>query len=124
MNSEITEKTGTVLFESAKFKGYSIRLTSKKLGMATEASQRFVRGSTIEGTAFALERACHLVELLGAGKVDRGIIDVNGGNLETPEASCQAGARELVVVALNVKAERMSEILNGLYIPTELKTAF
>ena len=68
--------TQTVLFESAKFNGFNLRLTAKRLGMMTEASQRFVKGIDIESTQTALERACELVELLGAGKVDEGVIDV------------------------------------------------
>lgn len=120
MNSEITEHTKTVLFESAKFKGYSIRLTAKKLGMMTEASQRFVKGVDIEGAAYALERACQLVELLGAGKVDEGVIDVVGGDLTRRRITARP-ERVNALVALDVPAERMAEILNGLCIPTTLK---
>jgi phenylalanyl-tRNA synthetase beta chain len=119
-NSEITENTQTVLFESAKFKGYSIRMTSKKLGMMTEASQRFVKGVDIEGTAYALERACQLVELLGAGTVDDGIIDVVGTDL-TRRKLVARPERVNALVALDIPAERMAEILNGLCIPTTLE---
>lgn len=119
-NSEITENTRTVLFESAKFNGYSIRMTSKKLGMMTEASQRFVKGVDIEGTAYALERACQLVELLGAGKVDEGVIDVVGQDLARRRIMARP-ERVNALVALNVPAERMAEILNGLCIPTKLE---
>ncbi len=120
MNSEITEKTRTVLFESAKFKGYSIRLTSKKLGMMTEASHRFVKGVDIEGTATALERACQLVELLGAGRVDGGVVDVAGGDLSRRRITARP-KKVNALVALHVPAARMAEILNGLCIPTTLE---
>mgnify|MGYP000630694630 FL=1 len=119
-NSEITANTKTVLFESAKFNGYSIRMTSKKLGMMTEASQRFVKGVDIEGTAYALERACQLVELLGAGRVDEGVIDVAGEDLSRRKILARP-ERVNALVALNVPAERMAEILNGLCIPTKLE---
>ncbi|MBO5212922.1 MAG: phenylalanine--tRNA ligase subunit beta [Clostridia bacterium] len=75
-NSEITEETKTVVFESANFNGASVRVTSRALGMRTEASSRFEKGLDVETTIPAVERACELVELLGAGEVVEGIIDV------------------------------------------------
>jgi len=74
-NSEITENTKTILFESANFNGISVRLTAKKLGMRTEASSRFEKGLDVENVITAVNRAVQLVEELGAGKVCRGIID-------------------------------------------------
>lgn len=75
-NSEITDETKTVVFESAMFLGSSVRITAKKLGMRTESSSRFEKGLDVEGTVAALERACELVNLLGAGEVVSGMIDV------------------------------------------------
>jgi len=74
-NSEITENTKTILFESANFDGISVRLTAKKLGMRTEASSRFEKGLDVENVITALDRAAQLVEELGAGTVCKGIID-------------------------------------------------
>ena len=74
-NSEITDSTNTVVFESAMFHGSSVRITAKKLGMRTESSARFEKGLDCENTLPALERACELVELLGAGEVVPGVID-------------------------------------------------
>ena len=74
-NSEITEKTATVVFESAMFLGSSVRVTAKKNGMRTESSARFEKGLDAENCLPALERACELIELLGAGDVVDGIID-------------------------------------------------
>lgn len=74
-NSEITENTKTILFESANFEGASVRLTAKKLGMRTEASSRFEKGLDVENVAAAVNRAAQLVEQLGAGTVCKGIID-------------------------------------------------
>ncbi|MBR6748408.1 MAG: phenylalanine--tRNA ligase subunit beta [Clostridia bacterium] len=76
-NSEITETTRDVVFESANFKGVGVRLTARALGMRTEASGRFEKGLDPRNTLPALERACQLVELLGAGDVCDGIIDVD-----------------------------------------------
>ena len=75
-NSEIVGDTGMVLFESACFNGPSIRRTATALGMRTDASSRFEKGLDIENTVAAVNRACELVEMLGAGEVVEGIIDV------------------------------------------------
>ena len=75
-NSEITDETTTVVFESACFLGSSVRVTAKKNGMRTESSARFEKGLDPENCYGALERACELIELLGAGEVVNGIIDV------------------------------------------------
>ena len=75
--SGIMDDTNTVVFESAVFQGASIRATSKKLGMRTEASGRFEKGLDPANTLPALERACGLVELLGAGDVVSGLIDAD-----------------------------------------------
>ena len=74
-NSEITENTQMIVFESAVFDSVSIRTTSRRLGMRTEASGRFERGVDQEGCVTALERACQLVEALGAGQIIGGIVD-------------------------------------------------
>ena len=75
-NSEITDGTKTVVFESACFNGGSVRVTAKKNGMRTESSARFEKGLDAENCYGALERACELIELLGAGEVVGGMIDV------------------------------------------------
>ena len=75
-NSEITDSTATVVFESATFHPGSVRVTAKKLGMRTESSSRFEKGLDSENTMPALDRACEMVELLGAGEIVNGTIDV------------------------------------------------
>ena len=75
--SGIMEDTDTVVFESACFYGASVRTTAKKLGLRTESSARFEKGLDPENCMPAILRACELVELLGAGDVVDGIIDVN-----------------------------------------------
>lgn len=74
-NSEITEQTKTILIEAAYFDPDSIRATSKKLGLRTEASSRFEKGIDPNGCRLAADRVCQLIELLGAGKVVGGVID-------------------------------------------------
>lgn len=76
-NSEITSATSTILLESATFKGTSVRITGKKLGLRSEASSRFEKGLDTENAITALNRCAELIELLGAGKVVKGVIDCN-----------------------------------------------
>lgn len=69
------DTTSVVVFESANFMGSSVRITSRALGMRTESSGRFEKGLDSEMTRVAIERACELAEMLGAGEVVDGIID-------------------------------------------------
>jgi phenylalanyl-tRNA synthetase beta chain len=75
LNSEIEDTTTKVLIESAYFDPVSIRKTSKKLGLNTEASHRFERGVDPEGIVPALNRAARLMAEIGGGKLIEGIID-------------------------------------------------
>ena len=75
-NSEIVDDTADVVFESANFDGTCIRKAALSLGMRTEASAKFEKGLDPLNTLPAVERACELVEMLGAGEVIDGVIDV------------------------------------------------
>ncbi len=75
-NSEIIGDTAQVLFESANFNGASIHRTAAALNMRTEASSRYEKGLDPMNTMLAVQRACELVELLGAGEVVDGVLDV------------------------------------------------
>jgi phenylalanyl-tRNA synthetase beta chain len=75
-NSEITDGTTTVFFESANFNGVSVRKTAMALGMRTESSARYEKGLDPMNTLPAVQRACELVELLGCGEVVDGVLDV------------------------------------------------
>ena len=74
-NSEITDTTSVIVFESANFEKMSVRKTSRKLGMRTESSAKFERGLDPYLTKQAIERACELVELLNCGTIVSGVID-------------------------------------------------
>ena len=76
LNSEIVGDTTDVVFESACFDGTCIRKGALALGMRTEASAKFEKGLDPMNTLPAVERACELVELLGAGEVVDGVIDI------------------------------------------------
>ncbi|MEA5041010.1 MAG: phenylalanine--tRNA ligase subunit beta [Oscillibacter ruminantium] len=75
-NSEIVGDTAQVLFESANFNGASVRRTAVALNMRSEASARYEKGLDPMNTMKAVQRACELVELLGAGEVVDGVMDV------------------------------------------------
>ena len=74
-NTEVRERTRTVLLESAYFKPGSVRRTAKALGLSTEASYRFERGADIEGLREALDRAAQLIAEVTGGRVARGVLD-------------------------------------------------
>ena len=75
-NSKITDDVKTMLFEAACFDGTNIRLSAKKIGMRTEASGKFEKGLDPNLASEAIDRACQLIEELGAGEVVGGMIDV------------------------------------------------
>ena len=75
-NSMITENVHTMLFEAACFDGTNIRKSSKKIGLRTDASAKFEKGLDPNLAMEAMNRACQLVEELGAGEVVGGAIDV------------------------------------------------
>ena len=75
-NSMITDEVKTVLFEGACFNGVNIRKSSKKLGHVTDASSKFEKGLDPNTALEAVNRACQLMEELGAGEVIGGVVDV------------------------------------------------
>ena len=75
-NSMITDDVKTMLFEAACFDGTNIRLSSKKVGLRTDASGKFEKGLDPNNAIEAMNRACQLIEELGAGEVVGGVVDV------------------------------------------------
>jgi len=74
-NTKITEKTTAILFESANFDGTSVRLSTKKLGLRTDAAAKYVKYLDPNNVEMAMNRACHLIELIGAGHILNGTLD-------------------------------------------------
>ncbi|MCI8483699.1 MAG: phenylalanine--tRNA ligase subunit beta [Lachnospiraceae bacterium] len=81
-NSMITDNVQTMLFEAACFDGTNIRLSSKKVGLRTDASGKFEKGLDPNNAIEAINRACQLIEELGAGEVVGGVVDVYGKKKE------------------------------------------
>lgn len=76
LNSEVTEDTKEIIFESANFDGTNIRISSQKLALRTEASGRYEKDLDPNLCEEALNRACNLVQELNAGEIEEGVIDV------------------------------------------------
>lgn len=75
-NSMITDDVQTMLFEAACFDGTNIRKSSKKIGLRTDASGKFEKGLDPNNAEAAIDRACQLIEEMGAGEVVGGMVDV------------------------------------------------
>ena len=118
LNSEITENTKALLFECANFEASSTRLTAKKLGLRTESSSRYEKGLDPNILIDAVNRACELVEQLGAGKVCDGIIDVN--NYENKVKTIPFNADKInAFLGTDISEEFMIEALGRLDIKVE-----
>ena len=117
-NSEIVDDTTTVVFESANFNGTSIRQTALALGMRTEASGKFEKSLDPMMTVPAVNRACELVELLAAGDVLDGTIDVIN---YVPQPRDLALEPEKInrLLGTDISKEQMVTYLEALEIPVE-----
>ena len=111
-NSEITDETTTIVFESANFLGHSIRKTAIALGMRTDASGRFEKGLDLFATVPAVDRACELVEMLGAGEVFDGTIDVLAKEPET--TFIELDKRINALLGTDIPREFMTDTLTSL----------
>ncbi|MBQ9080567.1 MAG: phenylalanine--tRNA ligase subunit beta [Clostridia bacterium] len=109
LNSEITDNTTEVLFEAAKFVRGNIRRTSRSLGQSSDSSHRFEKGVDAYTTGIAMQRALHLIEEFGCGKVGEAHIDVYA------EAD-----RKQPCIATTFRA--INDVL-GIEVPTETITA-
>lgn len=113
LNSEIIEDTVDVVFESANFDGTCIRKGALALGMRTEASAKFEKGLDVYNTLPAVNRACELVEMLEAGEVLDGVIDVKG-NLPEPTVLALRPDKVNALLGTDVSVAEMQEILKKL----------
>ncbi len=119
LDSEITDQTKNVVFESAKFGYGNIRQTSRALGLATESSMRFSKGVDAATTLYAMKRALTLIDQLGAGKAARGMIDILNENL-TPKIIKTTAARVNALLGTEISAREMQQLLNRVSIETGL----
>jgi phenylalanyl-tRNA synthetase beta chain len=112
-NSEIGADTTEVLLESAYFDPSAIRRTSKRLGIHTESSHRFERGTDVAGLTRALDRAASLIAELSGGSIAKGIIDVYPQPIE-PRVITARIDRINQVSGLSVSAAEVKDIFQRL----------
>jgi phenylalanyl-tRNA synthetase beta chain len=116
LESEVTAATKQVLIESAYFNPGSIRRTSKRLGLSTEASYRFERGVDPEGTIQALERASQLMAQVGGGRVLAGRLDEYPQPVHRPRLTLRA-SRANAVLGTALPQVEMQQLLTRLHLP-------
>ena len=112
-NSEIVADTVDVVFESANFDGTCIRKGALSLGMRTEASAKFEKGLDPLNTLPAVNRACELVEMLGAGEVVDGVIDIVN-SIPEPTVLALRPDKINALLGTDVSTETMQDILRSL----------
>ena len=113
LDSEIVEDTNTVVIESATFLGSNVRMSSKKLGLRTEASGRYEKGIDPNLCEAAADRVCKLIEMLGCGKVLNGCVDVYEYPEEAPTV-CARVSRINKVLGTDIPREQMVEYFHRL----------
>lgn len=105
-NSMITDDVHTMLFEAACFDGTNIRKSSKKVGLRTDASGKFEKGLDPNNAQAAIDRACQLVEEMGAGEVVGGMVDVYAEKRELVRITFQPDEIN-VLLGTDISAEDM-----------------
>ncbi len=113
LHSEIGEGTADVLLESAVFNPVSIRRTSRALGMATEASRRFERGTDPEAAPLALDRTAALILELAGGRAAEGVIDCRAGDFPRRTVAIRPGRASLLLgypVSSGLAAETLGRL--------------
>ncbi|MGC7847346.1 phenylalanine--tRNA ligase subunit beta [Desulforudis sp. 1088] len=113
LNSEVTDRTTTIVLESAYFDPASVRRTARKLNLRSEASSRFERSIDISGCALAADRAVELMVSIGAGVAAPGIIDVYP-HPPAPKTIIVRPARVNAILGIKVPTEEIKRILSGL----------
>jgi len=114
-NSSIREATKNVLIESAYFQPSSIRRTAKQLGLSTDASYRFERGTDYEILPTAAERAAQLIQELAGGEIIEGTID-EYPNVQSRKRFPFHPARANALLGMNIPEDRMRSIFARLEI--------
>lgn len=120
LNSEVKEDTTSIIFECANFDGTNIRVSSQKLGLRTEASSRFEKDLDPNAVQIAMDRACHLIEELGAGEVMNGTVDVYPEKLQPHSLEVDYNWVNNFL-GTDLTKEAMVEYLGRLDLVTEIK---
>ena len=118
LNSEIEADTKTIVIECANFEANSVRTTAKRLGMRTEASGRYEKGIDPNLCGEAVDRVCKLIEMIGAGTVVGGKVDVYP-NPEAPKTVRARVSRINNVLGIKLTREQMVAYLTSLEMKVE-----
>ncbi len=113
LNSEITDTTRHVFLESAVFRPGTIRKTSRRLGLSSEASYRFERGIDQQRTVFALDRACAMIASLGGGVVNK-MLSVAEPKPFTPVSIQFSSAKAESLLGIRLGHEFCENVLKGM----------
>jgi phenylalanyl-tRNA synthetase beta chain len=115
LNSEISENTTNVLLEGAYFKSSSVRKTAKRLGISTDASHRFERGTDPNNIMYAIDRATSLIQQLSDGEVLKGFIDIYPKKIEKVHIDLRV-SRTNFVLGTDIPKEEIIRILSQIKI--------
>ena len=121
LNSEITENTKEVVFESAKFLKDSVRKTSRGLGLRSDAAARFEKGIDEYTVECGMARALNLAQTLGVAKISSSHFDVSGGASTEKRVITVETAQVNDVLGIEVPEEEMVKILKALQFEVEIK---
>ena len=120
LDTEVGEKTTRILLEDAYFDPVSIRTTSRKLGLPSEAAFRFERTVDIEKVDWASKRTAQLMIRVGGGKVAKGVVDVYPAKSEQKKVTLRL-SRLNKLLGIEVPAEKAMKILSALDFKPKLK---
>jgi phenylalanyl-tRNA synthetase beta chain len=120
LDSEIKDDTKDVVFECANFDGTNIRISTQKLALRTEASSRFEKDIDPNLAEIAMDRACHLIEELGAGEIAEGTIDIYNKKVEPHYVQVNSDWINKFL-GIHISKEEMADCLNRLELKTEIK---
>ena len=121
-NSMITENTKEILLESANFDGNHIRLTSKNIGLRTDASSKYEKCLDPNLTMLALERACQLIEQLGCGKVVKEVFDFYPNQIKEWEVT-YSSEKVNSLLGTDISEKEMIDLLSLIDVKADGNTA-
>ncbi|MEG2353813.1 MAG: phenylalanine--tRNA ligase subunit beta [Clostridium sp.] len=120
LNSEVKEDTATIILECASFEPVNIRNSSKRLGLRTESSSRFEKEIDPNGVVLAMDRACSLIQELGAGEIVEGTIDIYTNKKESYKVKVSASWIN-AFLGTDIHVAKMKQCLDSLDLDTEVE---
>ena len=121
LNSEITDKTTQLLFESAKFARDNVRKTARGLGQNTDASSHYEKGISEYTTELGMARALHLIQELGCGEVTASHFDCSAGAPRVGKQFTATLSGINAILGITVPAEAVLDILRRLQFDVALE---